>query len=105
MYTREKIVVHIVCVCVVRYALVDFGLAQGTPDTQIQLLKVVKSQKSQRESHGKQALVPLPPNTRSCAPHTSTKLLVKRPYPNQRTKHTKVSVSVWDTNISLWVLF
>ncbi|XP_027014038.2 cell division cycle 7-related protein kinase isoform X1 [Tachysurus fulvidraco] len=72
-----------------KYALVDFGLAQGTPDTQIELLKVVKSQKAQKESHGKQALVPLPPNTRSCAPHTSTKVLVKRPYPNQRTKHTK----------------
>lgn len=33
-----------------RYALVDFGLAQGTPDTQIELLKVVnsKSQKGAR---------------------------------------------------------
>lgn len=30
-----------------RYALVDFGLAQGTPDTQIELLKVVNS-KSQK---------------------------------------------------------
>ncbi|KAK3513029.1 hypothetical protein QTP70_000189 [Hemibagrus guttatus] len=69
-----------------KYALVDFGLAQGTLDTQIELLKVVKSQK---ESHGKQALVPLPPNTRSCAPHASAKAPVKRQCPNQRTKHTK----------------
>lgn len=74
--------------CVLRYALVDFGLAQGTPDTQIELLKVVKAQK---ESHGKQALIPLPP-------HTSTKALpAKRPCPNPRTKHSKVSVSVWGT--------
>ncbi|XP_060762479.1 cell division cycle 7-related protein kinase [Neoarius graeffei] len=72
-----------------KYALVDFGLAQGTPDTQIELLKVVKSQKAQKESHGKQALVPLPPNTRSCAPHPSTKAAVKRPCPHSRTKHSK----------------
>ncbi|XP_069088446.1 cell division cycle 7-related protein kinase isoform X2 [Pleurodeles waltl] len=30
-----------------KYALVDFGLAQGTPDTKIELLKVVKSESQQ----------------------------------------------------------
>ncbi|KAI5608892.1 cell division cycle 7-related protein kinase isoform X1, partial [Silurus asotus] len=74
-----------------KYALVDFGLAQGTPDTQIELLKVVKSQKAHNESHGKQSPVPFPPNTRVLTAHAST----KTPCPNSRTKHTKVSV--WDT--------
>ncbi|XP_058228741.1 cell division cycle 7-related protein kinase isoform X1 [Hemibagrus wyckioides] len=85
-----------------KYALVDFGLAQGTPDTQIELLKVVKSQKAQKESQGKQALVPLPPNTRSCAPHTSTKAPVKRPCPNQRTKHTKELMGLCKTPRSVF---
>lgn len=42
--------------CVCRYALVDFGLAQGTADTQIELLKVVRQRSSQKGggSTGKQ---------------------------------------------------
>ncbi|XP_030630597.1 cell division cycle 7-related protein kinase [Chanos chanos] len=80
-----------------KYALVDFGLAQGTPDTQIDLLKVVKS-KPQRgggsavktqDSLGKQSVVPLPPNIRPPAPHSSTKAPAKRPSPPTRTKPTK----------------
>ncbi|XP_062843481.1 cell division cycle 7-related protein kinase [Trichomycterus rosablanca] len=80
-----------------KYALVDFGLAQGTPDTRIELLKVVKS-KSQKgggstdqsaQALRKEPLVPLPPNGRSCAPHLSTKAPVKRLSPLSRTKHTK----------------
>ncbi|XP_072560405.1 probable ATP-dependent DNA helicase HFM1 isoform X2 [Paramormyrops kingsleyae] len=35
-----------------RYALVDFGLAQGTPDTQIELLKVVKLKSHQERPPG-----------------------------------------------------
>ncbi|XP_026802120.2 cell division cycle 7-related protein kinase isoform X1 [Pangasianodon hypophthalmus] len=85
-----------------KYALVDFGLAQGTPDTQIELLKVVKSQKAQKESHGKQALVPLPPHTRSCAPHSSTKAAVKRPCPNSRTKHSKELMGLCKTPRSVF---
>ncbi|TST47742.1 Cell division cycle 7-related protein kinase [Bagarius yarrelli] len=82
-----------------KYALVDFGLAQGTPDTRIELLKVVKSQK---ESKGKQALVPLPPNTRSCAPLSATKTAVKRPLPNSRTKHSKELMGLCKTPRSVF---
>lgn len=85
-----------------RYALVDFGLAQGTPDTQIELLKVVKSKAYKgggssgmvKDSLGKQKLVPLPPNNRNSAVHSSTKALVKRSSPPSRIKHTKVSALV-----------
>lgn len=38
--------------CCSRYALVDFGLAQGTPDTQIELLKVVKLNSHQERPPG-----------------------------------------------------
>ncbi|XP_048845679.1 LOW QUALITY PROTEIN: cell division cycle 7-related protein kinase [Brienomyrus brachyistius] len=38
-----------------RYALVDFGLAQGTPDTQIELLKVVKLKSHQERPPGPSA--------------------------------------------------
>ncbi|KAF5894481.1 cell division cycle 7-related protein kinase isoform X1, partial [Clarias magur] len=85
-----------------KYALVDFGLAQGTPDTRIELLKVVKSQKAQKDSHGKQALVPLPPNTRSCTPHSSTKAAVKRPSPQSRTKHSKELMGLCKTPRSVF---
>ncbi|XP_067309230.1 cell division cycle 7-related protein kinase isoform X2 [Pseudorasbora parva] len=79
------------------YSLVDFGLAQGTPDTQIELLKVVKSKahkgggssKMVEESLGKQKLVPLPPNTRNPAVQSSTKAPAKRPCPPSRIKHSK----------------
>lgn len=77
----------------------DFGLAQGTHDTQIELLKVVKSKaykgggpsKMVEESLGKQKLVPLPPNTRNPAVQFSTKAPAKRPCPPSRIKHSKVS--------------
>ncbi|KAK1790721.1 hypothetical protein P4O66_014579 [Electrophorus voltai] len=80
-----------------KYALVDFGLAQGTPDTQIQLLKVLKA-KTQRgdgsagkceDTLGKQALVPLPPNKRSPVGHSSTKASAKKPCPSTCMKHGK----------------
>uniref|UniRef100_A0A4W4FFF0 non-specific serine/threonine protein kinase n=1 Tax=Electrophorus electricus TaxID=8005 RepID=A0A4W4FFF0_ELEEL len=35
-----------------KYALVDFGLAQGTPDTQIQLLKVLKAKTQRGDGSG-----------------------------------------------------
>ncbi|XP_046733189.1 cell division cycle 7-related protein kinase isoform X1 [Silurus meridionalis] len=81
-----------------KYALVDFGLAQGTPDTQIELLKVVKSQKAHNESHGKQAPVPFPPNTRVLTAHAST----KTPCPNSRTKHTKELMGLCKTPRSVF---
>ncbi|XP_051555308.1 cell division cycle 7-related protein kinase-like [Myxocyprinus asiaticus] len=79
------------------YALVDFGLAQGTTDTQIELLKVVKSKTHKgggssgmvEDAHGKQKLLPLPPNTRNPAVHSCTKALAKRSCPPSRFKHTK----------------
>ncbi|XP_057190140.1 cell division cycle 7-related protein kinase isoform X1 [Triplophysa rosa] len=79
------------------YALVDFGLAQGTTDTQIELLKVVKSKAYKgggssgmvKDSLGKQKLVPLPPNNRNPAVHSSIKAPVKRSFPPSRVKHTK----------------
>ncbi|KAK7162790.1 hypothetical protein R3I93_006973 [Phoxinus phoxinus] len=84
------------------YTLVDFGLAQGTPDTQIELLKVVKakahkgggSSKMVEESLGKQKLVPLPPNTRNPAILSSTKTPAKRPCPPSRIKHSKELLGV-----------
>lgn len=86
-----------------RYALVDFGLAQGTPDTQIELLKVVKSKSYRgggssgmvKDSLGRQKLVPLPPNNRNLAVHSITKAPVKRSCPPSRVKHTKVSALVY----------
>ncbi|XP_051985178.1 cell division cycle 7-related protein kinase-like isoform X2 [Xyrauchen texanus] len=79
------------------YALVDFGLAQGTTDTQIELLKVVKSKAHKgggssgrvEDAHGKQKLLPLPPNTRNPSVHSSTKAPAKRSCPPSCIKHTK----------------
>ncbi|CAB1317767.1 unnamed protein product [Coregonus sp. 'balchen'] len=97
------------------FALVDFGLAQGTADTQIELLKVVK-QKTQKgggstgkpeTSQGKRAPTSLAPPLQSLshpktpAPHsssstsssTSTKPLDKRVSTftsTTRSKHTKL---------------
>ncbi|XP_037537561.1 cell division cycle 7-related protein kinase [Nematolebias whitei] len=55
-----------------KYALVDFGLAQGTADTQIELLKVVRPRSSQKGggTTGKQEAAPrskAPPKTTSTA--------------------------------------
>lgn len=41
--TKKKSVLIEISLFVFRYALVDFGLAQGTADTQIELLKVARS--------------------------------------------------------------
>ncbi|TRY87531.1 hypothetical protein DNTS_007089 [Danionella cerebrum] len=79
-----------------KYTLVDFGLAQGTPDTQIELLKVVKakahkgggSSKLVEESLGK--LVPLPRNCRNSALQPSIKAPAKRACAPSRFKHSKV---------------
>ncbi|XP_051556415.1 cell division cycle 7-related protein kinase-like isoform X2 [Myxocyprinus asiaticus] len=83
------------------YALVDFGLAQGTPDTQIEQLKVVKSNAHKggwssgrvEVAHGKQKLLPLPPNTRNPAVQSSTKAPAKRSCPPSRIKLTKGQLS------------
>uniref|UniRef100_F7E9B3 non-specific serine/threonine protein kinase n=1 Tax=Ornithorhynchus anatinus TaxID=9258 RepID=F7E9B3_ORNAN len=69
------------------YALVDFGLAQGTRDTKIELLKVVQPE-AQRESRpqikphrvtGTKVSLALP-EPKEGAPHSALKTSVKRPY-------------------------
>ncbi|XP_066481382.1 cell division cycle 7-related protein kinase [Tiliqua scincoides] len=62
------------------YALVDFGLAQGTPDTQIELLKVIQSEAQQayNKSHvplGSQVSV----TSRQLVQQSVTKTANKRP--------------------------
>lgn len=102
---------------VCRFALVDFGLAQGTTDTQIELLKVVK-QKTQKcggstgkpeTSQGKRAPTSLAPplqslsHPRTSAPHSSSstssstsskppdkRVSVSTFSSTTRSKHTKV---------------
>ncbi|KAG9483169.1 cell division cycle 7-related protein kinase [Eleutherodactylus coqui] len=62
-----------------QYALVDFGLAQGTPDTQIELLKVLQTKKqgscSQSNLHTISGNIPVP---REVVLPSSTKQSVKR---------------------------
>ncbi|XP_073498690.1 cell division cycle 7-related protein kinase isoform X1 [Phyllobates terribilis] len=62
-----------------QYALVDFGLAQGTPDTQIDLLKVLHAKKqgscSQSHLHTNSGNIPVP---REIVLPSSTKQSVKR---------------------------
>lgn len=62
-----------------RYALVDFGLAQGTPDTQIELLKVLQTKKqgssSQSNLHTISGHTPVP---REVVLPSSAKQSIKR---------------------------
>lgn len=71
-----------------RYALVDFGLAQGTHDTKIELLKFVQSE-AQQESRSENKVHVITGNkislSASAAPREldqqpTTKASVKRPY-------------------------
>ncbi|KAG9334070.1 hypothetical protein JZ751_009162 [Albula glossodonta] len=75
-----------------KYALVDFGLAQGTPDTQIELLKVVKVNALQGKPSNSvgHRTAPGRASAKEPAPHTSTKPPAKRSLSLARTKHTKV---------------
>ncbi|KAL4608322.1 cell division cycle 7-related protein kinase isoform X2 [Arapaima gigas] len=69
-----------------RYALVDFGLAQGTPDTQIGLLKVSKVKRYLESGSAARLAVPSGGKAPTCTsstvepivPHSSTAPLVKR---------------------------
>ncbi|KAJ8406413.1 hypothetical protein AAFF_G00306440 [Aldrovandia affinis] len=84
-----------------KYALVDFGLAQGTPDTQIELLKVVKTKTQQGScctskpaaSVGNKAPHHRAPSKEPTA-HSSTKPPAKRSLSLARTKHAKESTAV-----------
>lgn len=68
-----------------RYALVDFGLAQGTPDTKIDLLKVTQSEAQQGSfaykphlTVGSQVSV-IPTAPRQLAHQSASKTGTKRP--------------------------
>lgn len=47
---KVSIIINFVFLIVFRFALVDFGLAQGTPETKVELLKVIPSETQQRSS-------------------------------------------------------
>ncbi|XP_069795288.1 cell division cycle 7-related protein kinase isoform X3 [Narcine bancroftii] len=90
-----------------RYALVDFGLAQGTPDTKIELLKVVKAEDQQRSclknksttSSGNQ----LPNSITTSKPlvqHSADKMHIKRPCPPMQAKPGKPTRSTKTADIS-----
>ncbi|XP_036854009.1 cell division cycle 7-related protein kinase isoform X4 [Manis javanica] len=72
-----------------KYALVDFGLAQGTHDTKIELLKFVQSEAqqgscSQNKSHvtGNKISLSGPGAPKELDQQPTTKTSVKRPYTN-----------------------
>ncbi|XP_017399621.1 cell division cycle 7-related protein kinase isoform X1 [Cebus imitator] len=76
-----------------KYALVDFGLAQGTHDTKIELLKFVQSEAQQeRCSQNKPHVItgnkiPLSgPVPKELDQQSTTKASVKRPYTNAQTQ-------------------
>uniref|UniRef100_UPI00398E8205 cell division cycle 7-related protein kinase isoform X2 n=1 Tax=Pristiophorus japonicus TaxID=55135 RepID=UPI00398E8205 len=81
-----------------KYALVDFGLAQGTPDTKIELLKIVKTEDQQGScsknkpttSYGNK----LPNTVTMSNQHIAGKLPIKRPWPLSQAKHGKGESSV-----------
>ncbi|XP_035279410.1 cell division cycle 7-related protein kinase isoform X1 [Anguilla anguilla] len=86
-----------------KYALVDFGLAQGAPDTQIELLKVLKKKPPQQEGcsagkpaapGGNKAPHRTAPPTDPTGPHSSTKPPAKRALSLARTKPHKESMAV-----------
>lgn len=87
--------------CVLRYALVDFGLAQGTADTQIELLKVVRQKPSQKGggSAGKQDTT-----QRSKAPplvsSRTTTASTSAPLPPQQSKSLPPSSSSSSSTIT-----
>ncbi|XP_042191508.1 cell division cycle 7-related protein kinase isoform X3 [Callorhinchus milii] len=79
-----------------KYALVDFGLAQGTPDTEINLLKVVKTEEQQGSgsrckpttSSGNKVFHTITIN-KPLAQQTTGKQPIKRPGPLLQPKHGK----------------
>lgn len=72
-----------------RYALVDFGLAQGTHDTKIELLKFVQSETQQESCTQNKSHVIMGnkislsgPAPKELDQRSPTKTSVKRPYTN-----------------------
>ncbi|XP_060058045.1 cell division cycle 7-related protein kinase isoform X2 [Erinaceus europaeus] len=77
-----------------KYALVDFGLAQGTHDTKIELLKFVQSEAqqeiSQTKSHvisGNKISLSGPATSKELDQQPITKTSVKRPYTNAQIQN------------------
>ncbi|GCC31260.1 hypothetical protein chiPu_0009717, partial [Chiloscyllium punctatum] len=84
-----------------KYALVDFGLAQGTPDTKIELLKVVKTEDQQGSSSKNKPTTSTGnklPNSgtanKPLAQHATGKQPIKRPWPLSQAKNGKGDSSV-----------
>lgn len=77
-----------------RYALVDFGLAQGTHDTKIELLKFVQSEAqqescSQNKCHiitGNKISLSGPAASKELNQQPTMKTSVKRPYTNAQSQ-------------------
>lgn len=80
-----------------RYALVDFGLAQGTHDTKIELLKFVQSETQQESCSqnkspvitGSKISLRSPAAPKEVDQQPTTKTSVKRPYANVQIKQGK----------------
>ncbi|XP_006634867.1 cell division cycle 7-related protein kinase [Lepisosteus oculatus] len=79
-----------------KYALVDFGLAQGTPGTQIELLRVLKAESQQGASTDNRPPAPPESKTQPCRPspddrplHCPMKPPAKRSWSLAQTKHRK----------------
>lgn len=90
------------CVCVCRYALVDFGLAQGTADTQIELLKVVRQRSSQKGggSTGKLDTTQRSKAPPRLPPKTTTTASTSLPHPPQQSTTLPPSSSSSSTTTS-----
>ncbi|MBN3313268.1 HFM1 helicase, partial [Atractosteus spatula] len=80
------------------YALVDFGLAQGTPGTRIELLRVLKAESQQGASTDNRPPAPPGSKTQPCRPsvddrppHCPMKPPAKRSWSLTQTKHRKES--------------
>ncbi|XP_041064588.1 cell division cycle 7-related protein kinase isoform X2 [Carcharodon carcharias] len=80
-----------------KYALVDFGLAQGTPDTKIELLKVVKTEDQQGSCSKNKPMTSSGnkvPNAatmnKPLAQYLAGKQPIKRPWPLSQAKHGKL---------------
>ncbi|XP_068995639.1 cell division cycle 7-related protein kinase [Embiotoca jacksoni] len=84
------------------YALVDFGLAQGTADTQIELLKVVRQRPSQKGggSTGKQDATPRSKAPPKLLPKTTTTASTSLPLPARQSVTLPPSSSSSSTTTS-----
>lgn len=87
--------------CLKKYALVDFGLAQGTPNTKIELLKVVRTEDQQKSclktKSATSSGIKHPPSqttSKALVQHSAEKQPIKRPWPPTQAKPGKGESSV-----------